>query len=284
MNVIADAGATKTDWVVTTSSYDPLRRITRRGLNVMQLSDDDLEEEFSALNKEINPDNEEIENVFFYGAGCTNGEVSQHVTKIIEKSIKPRYAEAGSDMLGAARALFGNREGIACIIGTGSNSCLYDGENIIANIPPLGYLLGDEGSGVSLGRRLIADIYRGILPSYLKQHFEENTSLNLSKIYSGVYRSSNPRELLASVVPYLAEYQNQIPEYTSLISDEFRRFITRNVLLYPNANNKKLGFVGGVAYAFSHILTQICVELGLTVGSLYRRPIDNLLKYHSQIQ
>ncbi len=282
INIIADAGSTKTDWIVTDISWHVLRHVSGQGINVMQLSESELKAQLTDLQKELKMNGKDINAVYFYGAGCTSGAVSTRTSEILKSVFRANKTEAYSDMLGAARALFSTGSGIACILGTGSNSCLYNGAGIVRNVPPLGYILGDEGSGVRLGRRLIADIYRGILPRTLQEHFEAHTQLTLDDIYKGIYRSSNPRELLSSVVPYLAAYHEEIKEYNKLVLDEFNLFLNRNVALYPEAKELSVGFVGGVAEAFSGILAKACNSCGVRLNRICRRPINDLLTYHSQ--
>lgn len=187
--------------------------------------------------------------------------------------------EVNSDLLGAARALLGNTRGIACILGTGSNSCLYDGEKIISNIPPLGFILGDEGSGASLGKRLLADYLKGIMPGEVAKLFGKEFATDKEKVIKEVYRGEFPSKYIASFVVFLRE--NLQNEYCKkLLTDSFKDFIERNIMHYNGYREMKISFTGSIAWYFNEILLKVLKEYGLTAGEVIKEPAERLMDYH----
>ena len=183
-----------------------------------------------------------------------------------------------SDLLGAARAVCGRREGIACILGTGANSCLYDGERIVQNTPALGYILGDEGSGAVLGRRLLNALYKGRLPQHLREAFEQETSLTMSDVIERVYRQPLANRFLASLSPFVARHLDE-PALRNMVIDHFREFLRHNVAPY-NAPQLPVGFVGSMAFHYQAELREAAHQEGFIMGDVMKSPIDGLLRYH----
>ena len=181
-----------------------------------------------------------------------------------------------SDLLGAARALCGRSEGIACILGTGSNSCHYDGTRISANISPLGWILGDEGSGAVLGRRLVGDVLKGEFSPELCEAFTEETGLTRTTIINKVYREPMPNRWLASLVPFLGRHRNDARVRQFLI-DEFRRFLRRNVAKYQRLD-LPVHFVGGIASSYQDELAEALRLEGMQLGRILKRPIDGIVE------
>ena len=183
--------------------------------------------------------------------------------------------EAHSDLLGAARALCGKSEGLACILGTGANSCLYDGHRIIANTPPLGYILGDEGSGAVLGRRFLNALYKGHLGNETKAAFEAGMQLSLSDVIDRVYRQPLPNRWLASLSPFIHSHLDN-PDVEALVVDNFSAFIARNIEPYRR-RDLPLQAVGSIAYYYRDQLCQAAKQAGYAVGKVLRSPLDGLL-------
>ena len=222
---------------------------------------------------------EEVKEIYFYGAGCTGGEKSDLVREAISEVIKSSIIEVNSDLLGAARALCGNEAGIACILGTGSNSCYYNGKEIVRNISPLGFILGDEGSGAVLGKRLVADYLKNIMPSPLRLLFEKEYSIATSDVLNRVYRSEFPNRYLSGFAPFLSK--NIKDSYCEkLVVSEFQEFITRNVLNYKECREVPVSFTGSVAYYFESQLKMVLQSNGLTLGRIVQHPIGLLADYH----
>ena len=288
MILIADSGSTKTDWILVasdgtqtelhTDGINPARDARDIIYNVLyhdlltQIPSDISREELSRSSCQGSEGA-----VYFYGAGCIEP-FSQTVRSVL-KDLFPRYkVEVESDLLGAARALCGHEPGIACILGTGSNSCLYDGRDIIMHTPPLGYVLGDEGSGSFLGKVLVNGLFKGVLPDELKQAFCSKYNLELPGIIEHVYREPSANRFLASLVPFIVEHRNH-PSIHDLLVDAFRQFFVRNVAIYGH-KEMPINCVGGIAYQFADELSEAAASEGMQVGRIMLRPIQSIVQYH----
>lgn len=282
MKVIADCGGTKGDWAVIAPGGE-VCRLKTGGINPFQQSEADMRlvladmaAQCAALLERANG-----VDVYFYGAGCSP-DGAKIVQRLLQEALAavegPLSVTVASDLLAAAHALCGHGEGIACILGTGSNSCLYDGRQIVANTPPLGYVLGDEGSGASLGRRFLNGIFKGSLSPAIRQEFLDERQLSYPDVISAVYRQPMANRFLASVAPFLAKHAGD-DEVRQLIVAEFRRFFSVNVAPYGRTD-LPVGFVGGVANAFAALLAEAAALEGFTVGTVLPAPIDGLIRYH----
>ena len=273
--LIADSGSTKTDWCIVDES-GAFSTIRVKGMNPYF---QDEEEISSEIEKKLLPavgDNV-IDTVYFYGAGCIFDKVKV-VENAIKKHITAKRIFVESDLQGVARAVCGKTEGIACILGTGSNSCLYDGDKIVSNISPLGFILGDEGSGAVLGKLLVGDLLKGILPERLKSLFLEQYGLTPAYIIDKVYRQPFPNRFLAGFAPFLAEHLDE-PSIYRLVADSFYAFIYRNVKQY-HRDDCEVSFVGSIAYFFRDILSAVASDTGIVLGKIVQNPMDGLLQYH----
>lgn len=194
-NLIADAGSTKTEWALLPPGEEPSVRFVTDGLNAMIADRKSVSEKFSAAAEKTGTALEkystgaEIGTIYYYGAGCATPEICSRIGDALLSAFGATSAQAESDLLGAARSLLGDEAGVACILGTGSNSCLYNGRQIVANVPSLGFILGDEGSGSALGRRLVNATFKGQLPAYLEKELTERHGLSLPEILDNVYRA-----------------------------------------------------------------------------------------------
>lgn len=222
---------------------------------------------------------ETVSEVHFYGAGCA-GEAKCNVVKEALSIIVPApFIEVNSDLFGAARALCGNKPGIVCILGTGSNSCYYDGIKIVSNIPPLGYILGDEGSAATLGKRLVADYLKNMMSASIRLKFEKQYAITSSEVLNRVYRSEFPNRYLSGFAPFLSKnIGNSYCE--KLVVSEFQSFIQRNVLNYKESRELQVSFTGSVAYYFENQLKMVLQSNGLRLGRIVQHPIDLLVEYH----
>ena len=218
-----------------------------------------------------------ITNVYFYGAGCTP-EKSPLVKMALKSVFKDAEIEVYSDMVGAARALLQNSEGVACILGTGSNSCLYDGEKFTKNVPALGFILGDEGSGAVLGKRLVADLLKDQLNDELKEMFLKEFNLTQAEIIDKVYRQPFPNRFLASLSRFCANHIDE-PLIYDLVYDHFQTFVTRILKQYPAV---PVGFVGSIAYYYKPILTKVLDDNHIEVADILQDPMDGLVEYHKK--
>lgn len=273
--LIADSGSTKTDWVLI--APDGSRTdVHTGGINPARDARDII---YNVIASELLPQLPATGpmSVFFYGAGCI-APFSQTVRDLLSELLPAGHVEVESDMLGAARALCGHTPGIACILGTGANSCYYDGQGIAMSTPALGYILGDEGSGSYLGKRLVGDLFKGILPADLKAAFCRETGLQMPDIIARVYRQPAANAFLASLVPFLVSHRTH-PAIHALLADAFRQFIQRNIAAYGHPE-LPLNCVGGIAHQFSEELTEAARTENMKIGKILRRPIEEMILFH----
>ncbi len=285
MVFIVDSGSTKTTWLLQLDNK-AIVRVETLGINPVRDSEATIQKTMADARtllgeNEEHPDLHDCSgmSVFFYGAGCIEP-YSLVVQNALQASFPYAQVAVESDLLGAARALCGSTEGIACILGTGANSCFYDGTAIVAQTPALGWILGDEGSGAVLGRRLVGDVLKRQLPDSICEMFMKRFNLTQTDIIERVYRTPQPNRFLASLVPFLAEYSSE-PSIHAFLIDEFRRFLRRNVLAYHRVD-LPVSFVGGVASQFSVELTEAVQSEGLIMGTVLRDPVYGILKYHEE--
>ena len=274
--LIADSGSTKTDWLFVSTNGERLEQHTD-GINPARDARDII---YNVLYHQLLPQLPqalELQAVYFYGAGCISP-FKENVQSVISELLSVCHIEVESDLLGSARALCGHEPGIACILGTGSNSCLYDGKNIITNTPPLGYVLGDEGSGAFLGKTFLNGLFKGVLPETLKEAFCRKYDLTLPRIIERVYRLPAANTFLASLVPFIAEHRKQ-PAIHDMLVDAFRLFIVRNIAIYGH-KEMPLHCVGGIAYQFEEELRVAAAAEDMQIGRILRRPIEAIVQYH----
>lgn len=280
MTLIVDSGSTKTDWGFF-ESVEELRIVKTQGINPCHQSEEQIE---AIIEQELFPllkgvDLSSVSKVLYYGAGCATEEICLQFSAMLSRYLPQAKIEVESDMLGAARALCGRSEGVACVLGTGSNSCLYNGKDIVDQVPSLGYILGDEGSSAALGRRLISDCLKRQLPEVVCKEFMERYSLTKDIIIENVYRKPLPSRYIAGFAPFLYEKRN-VPEVHKLLIQCFSEFFTRNVLNYHKPW-LPVHFVGSLANSFSAELSQTADSLGMTIGTIEASPMRGLVEYHS---
>ena len=275
MILIADSGSTKTDWHV--KEGNETRRIVTKGINPFFQSEEEIS---NLIRSELLPEltTNTLDALYFYGAGCLPEKVAM-MQKSITKCLDIKTLSINSDMLGAARGLCGKEPGIVGILGTGSNSCYYDGEKIVNNVSPLGFILGDEGSGAVLGKLFVGDILKNQMPSELKEKFLQRFDLTPALIIERVYRQPFPNRFLAGFAPFIAQ-NIEIPEVRTLVLNNFKSFLCRNIMQYDYRNNK-VHFVGSVAYHFRELLEEASHEMGIGLGNIAISPMDGLIAYHS---
>ena len=276
MILIADSGSTKTSWCCL-SNKSNARFYSSEGINPYYRSSENIVNELKTVLLPKLP--HKVDKVFFYGAGIVNREKGKVVSDAFAELFPNAKCELASDLLAAARATFRDQKGIACILGTGSNSCFYDGEGIIDQIPPLGFILGDEGSGAYLGKKLAGDYLKKIMPTDLRKKFNEKYPLKYEDFLEGVYRGDTPSRFLAGFVPFLGEHMDN--EYCrSLVKNSFKEFLIRNVMQYPNCKLYPVCFVGSLAFYFQTPLKEALSECGLTAGLILKEPLESLVHYH----
>jgi N-acetylglucosamine kinase-like BadF-type ATPase len=269
--LIADSGSTKTDWAI-----DGLH-IKTQGINPFHQDEDTIR---SILRDELLPNLpsplSDIKSIQFYGSGV-RPELQTKMQQLLQEAFpQATHIEAQSDLLGAARALCGQKEGIACILGTGANSCLFDGQQIVMNTPALGYILGDEGSGATLGKRFLNALYKGRLPQSLKTAFESELQLSMPQIIDRVYRQPQANRWLASLSEFISKHTNELT-INELITSNFQEFITHNIKPYQR-HDLPISAVGSIAFYYQEQLKQAAQEEGYSVGLILRSPIDALVQ------
>ena len=267
--LVCDSGSTKADWLY--ANGDSEEAVRTDGINPVRDSGESINRIVTSL-----PD-WKPECIYFYGAGCIEP-YSASVRKALQERFPKALVSVESDLLGAARALFGHEEGIACILGTGSNSCLYKNGQIAANVPPMGYILGDEGSGAVLGRQLVSDIVKGQLSQELKDAFMEEFQLTPALIVENVYRKPAANRFLASLCPFLSKHRDY-DEIQRLLASEFERFLRRNVLLY-NRPDLEIRYVGSISVHFEHELRNVHAKMGLKMGNVLASPVKKMMFFH----
>ena len=264
--IIADSGSTKTDWLIGSE------RISMQGINPILQDDDTI---LALLNNELIPHlptlTSQLQAIRFYGAGVRPEQEDRMQRLLSQVFPNATSIEAKSDMLGAARALCGKEEGLACILGTGANSCLYDGKHIIQNTPPLGYILGDEGSGAVMGRMFLNALYKNRLYDGAKEEFERRFNLSMADVIERVYRQPMANRWLASLCPYSHEHL-ALPSVQDVVVQNFRLFIRHN--LTPYHHLLPIHAVGSVAYFFKTQLEIAAESEGYAIGRILRSPLD----------
>lgn len=277
MILVADSGSTKTDWLIIDGS-DQIAFSTL-GFNPLFSDIDEIVEEIVFnFPKQMNTD--DIEKVYFYGPGCNTEERCLFMQNPLQSVFKTAKIQVHSDLLGAARSLFQKEKGIACILGTGSNSGVYNGEIISENIRSLGYILGDEGSGAHLGLAFLKLILNEEVSLKLREDFQQQFKLSTDEIIEKVYREAFPNRFLASFVPFIHQNIGDLKIH-KMVKESFESFVERHILPYQNWDKKKIAFVGSVAFYFQEIIENIAKEKGIKIFQILQSPIQNLALYHS---
>lgn len=277
MTIVAESGASKTDWMVGG------RRIRTKGINFSVMSREDISSVVSCVANEVGDGISGDQGIFiyFYGAGLVTDTHKEEMTDILRKFFHGASVECSSDLLAAARALWGDSPGIVAILGTGSNSCSYDGTRVTANVRPGGYILGDEGGGAALGRRFLADYIKNLTPGTLSERFREQYRLDYADIVNSVYKSPNPAGFLASFAPFIIEAAGKDGYCRSLVTENVRAFITRSLLSYRQGNEiLEVGVAGSVGMACSRWLESIGKDYNVNFRKFMSSPVEALAGYH----
>ncbi len=278
MIVIADSGSTKCNWQLVDDSGS-VRRVQSRGINAVLQRPDEVE----ALLRETFAEPVQADALHFYGAGCGERYISTAPANRAPacgrrwRVISPRHASPSNPTSWGRPALLGGRAGIACILGTGSNSCYYDGVRIVRNTPPLGWVLGDEGSGTYIGRQLVGNLLKGLCDESLRQLFFEEERLDYDEIIRRVYREGMANRFLASFTRFVARHIDR-PELDELVCEAFRAFVRRNLAHYPA--DAEVSALGGVACHFERQLRHVLATEGMRAGRIVETPDEGLLNYH----
>jgi N-acetylglucosamine kinase-like BadF-type ATPase len=278
MIIIADGGSTKTNWCLVTEEgkkvyfntegYNPYFSGTAYIVqSLMENLPSDLEKN-------------EITEVNYYGAGCSTDDMRNIVAEAMKAVFTKARVYVGHDLLAAARALLGTSEGFAAILGTGTNTCIYNGREIVQNIDSGAYILGDEGSGCYIGKKLLTDYLRGYMPEPVRKLFWDTFKLTPDDINEQVYTQPRANRFCASFSKFVYDNNVHIEYSRNLVRTSFEDFFRNLVIHYPNYQKYTFNCIGSVGYNFRNVLEEVVTENGMVVGNIIRSPIDNLVKYH----
>ena len=279
MILIADSGSTKTSWRLSKTADDVAKAYTI-GYNPDYYTAENMTE---SMRKELLPqlfvDTEEVAQIFFYGAGCSRPDNIAKVKSALVAHFPAADIFVDHDLLGAARALCHRSPGIACILGTGSNSCLYDGFSVVDNVTSLGFTIGDEGSGGYMGKQLLKAYFYRELPDELNTAFEERYEFSKGDILNNIYQKPLPNRFVAQFSAFCGEHRRH-PFMKKLINHALSEFLDRHVKKYRPETPVNVHFLGSIAFYFGEFLEPLVLERGLTMGRIIQEPVDELVAFH----
>jgi N-acetylglucosamine kinase-like BadF-type ATPase len=283
MRLIIDAGSTKMEWILLDGN-DVKQRFYTEGFNPNYADRQCLENMVSSLETQNFASlQNEIQSIHYYGTGCGNEQNCQ----IIKEVFQGRYPDANirvtHDLMAVCHAVLGHEKGVACILGTGSNSCLYDGENIVEKAVSLGYMVGDEGSGMHIGRAVVRAYFYGFIPEELRQKFEAAYHLEQKDFIQRLYHEGQPSKYLASFAKFAGENMDH-PYIHNLVKGCFKAFVEAFILRYENCKSLKISFIGSVAFYFQDVLKESLMEYGLNFGEIMQTPAEGLIRYYQSLQ
>lgn len=277
IKLIADSGATKAEWCLLINGKR--KTIITQGISPYFLNTEQI---VNLLLKELKPElkNIEVDEVFYYGTGCSNPANAKLVQKAIRKVFVNAKTDVQHDLMAAARALCGRKRGIACILGTGSNSCYYNGKKIVKNSPGLGYVLGDEGSGAYLGKKVVQYYLYDTFDEELRGRFNATYNTTAAEILENVYKKPLPNRYLAGFTKFLVDNRDHFM-IENIIEDGLNDFFFTHLCKYKEVWNMPVNFAGSVAFGFKDVLQQLCNSYEFELGSVMKNPMEGLVKYHS---
>ncbi|RXM49895.1 MULTISPECIES: ATPase [unclassified Chryseobacterium] len=278
MVAIVDSGSTKSDWVILDDFKKVFLKTETIGFNPNFINRELITPEIQK-NSNLMLVKNSITKVFFYGSGC--GVEKNRI--IIEEEIKKVFGKAEiiakEDLVAAAYAAYKGKPAIVCILGTGSNSCYFDGENLKIELPSLGFLIGDEGSGSAIGKQLVRRYFMKKLPADLHSEFEANYQLTIEDALKNMYHSPRPNAYLADFNKFVVERKDH-PYFMNMVFEEMKSFFEYQVMPYQEAHDAEINFIGSIAYYYENILRSVAEELNLNVGHVVQKPIESLVDYH----
>ena len=278
IKLIADSGATKTTWCLLDGGKKKI--LSTQGLSPYFLTGEQIKQilgsELISKLKGIAPDE-----IFFYGTGCINPGNVKMIKKVLQSLFSNAVINVTHDLMGAAKALCGDQKGVACILGTGSNSCYYNGQRVVKNSPGLGFILGDEGSGAYMGKKVVQYYLYNTFDADLMDRFNSKFTTNAVAILDAVYKMPLPNRYLAGFVPFLVENRGHFM-IENIIEDSFNDFFFHHVYKYKESWTMPINFVGSVAFGFKDVLNEMCNTYQLELGKVLKSPMDGLIKYHSK--
>ncbi len=277
VKLIADSGATKAEWCLIGDGKN--KTIITQGISPYFLNTEQIRD---LLLKELKPKlrNAQPDEVCYYGTGCANPANARSVKKALLQAFPGAKADVNHDLMAAARALCGRKKGIACILGTGSNSCYYNGKSIVKNSPGLGYVLGDEGSGAYLGKKVIQYYLYGTFDEELRGRFDLTYTTNTAEILENVYKKPLPNRYLAGFARFLAENRGHYM-IENIIEDGLNDFFFTHLCKYRETWTLPVSFAGSIAFGFKDVLQQLCHSYEFELGKVMKNPMPGLIEYHS---
>jgi len=278
--LIADSGSTKTDWAIINNKNEEIKRIKTIGFNPYFQDSNYIYSVLSEAFSNITIDFKDVTEIHYYGAGCSTQENKEVVKIALAKLFSNSTIKVHHDLIAAARATLGKKKGIACILGTGSNSCVWENEKEVQNIESHGYIFGDEGSGSHLGIRLIQLYLSGNLDEKIKNQFDKEFNISKKEILHRTYRDKNPNVFLASFAKFYQQFVDE-PILRSIILNEFEEFFQKRIIPYHNYQNYQVGFIGSISFFYQDLLLEVANKYSITVSKITRCPIDELIIYHS---
>ncbi len=278
MIVIADGGSTKCDWILLDEKGEVVMKTRTKGLNPAVFKPHVLKERLHA-NEDLKANLDKIKRVDFYGAGCGTPTPKQNLKEILEEFFNAEEVRVEEDMMAAAFAAT-TEPGIVCILGTGSNSCFFDGKNVRMEVESLGYVLMDEASGNYFGKRLIRDYYYKTMGEDMSREFEKRYDLNADTIKRNVYKEENPNTYLASFAEFIFTAEERNGYFYKLIYEGIEKFIERRVMSFKEAQSVPIHFIGSIAFFSEDIIRDVAKRYHLNIGNIIRRPIDGLIQHY----
>ena len=276
MRLIIDAGSTKMGWILMDGPEAKAHFVTK-GFNPNYSPVQDLVETCHGASLP-----NEIQSIYYYGTGCGNEQNCQIIKEVFQNHFPHAHIHVTHDLMAACHAVLGHEKGIACILGTGSNSCLYDGKDILGKAVSLGYLVGDEGSGMHIGREVVRAYFYGFMPEDLRQNFDETFHLELKDFIDKVYHQPQPSRYLATFAKFAGEHQSN-PFIKELVKGCFKAFIEAFVLRFEGTKTMKVSFVGSVAFHFQNLLKESLLEYGFAMGEVMPSPAEGLIRYYQSL-
>ncbi len=278
MVAIVDSGSTKSDWIILEKEGEEVFRTNTMGFNPYFLNSKDIIKELKK-SESLMEVADNITHIFFYGAGCSAPQLNKVVEDALKKVFPKSISMVDHDLLAAAYAAYNGKPAVVCILGTGSNSCYFDGNTLREETPSLAFILGDEGSGNNLGKRLLQAYFLKKMPKHLRRAFDERYGITIDDLNENVYQNKFANKYLATFSRFVADHKYE-PFIQKLVYDSLREFFVNQVLPYPEARNSEINFIGSVAYYYEETLKSVAAEFHLNIGVVVRKPIDSLVQYH----
>lgn len=278
MIAIVDSGSTKSDWVILDEFKNVFLKTETIGFNPNFISRELIVPEIEK-NTSLNTVKNSITKIFFYGSGCGVKQNCDTIEQEVGRVFTNAKITVREDLAAAAYAAYNGKPAIVCIMGTGSNSCYFDGENLKIKLPSLGILIGDEGSGSAIGKQLVRRFFMQKLPQDLHEEFENTYHLTIDEALKNMYHSTRPNAFLADFNKFVVERKDH-PYFIQMVSEEMKNFFEYQVIPYEESKESEINFIGSIAYYYENILRSVASELHLNVGHVVQKPIESLVDYH----